>query len=136
MNIHDYQIAAHFVTCMECNKVWRTLGVTRCPRCDQRSGRTFQLDDDNTRQLAYIIRTAQCERTLLHLIDTACEWYDYRNPWHIQHCWMNIREYLRDEPSTLHLESAMNLLEVQFHANIFHVDENGELVPDQVPIIG
>lgn len=134
--INSTRIAAHFVTCMECNKVWRTINATRCPHCARAYGLTFKLDDMRAAQLMDAMRDFGNEeeykddeelmRFALAMEDN-CSWYNEEDPWYSQTCWMHLREYLRDNPPTPHIERAMEIFEAQFRERVVLVDENGNV---------
>ena len=158
MEITSTRIAAHFVTCMECDKVWRTTNATRCPHCAQAYGLPFQLDPLSQSQLMDAMRDfgneeeykdhdgddimrlalamedplsfrqrilARFQRAMDH-----CQWFNDEDPWYTQTCWMVLREYLRDNPPTPHIERAMEILKDQFQERVVLVDERGN-VPNE-----
>jgi len=140
MDIHDTNIAAHFVTCMICNKVWRTPGVMRCPRCARAYGLPFLLDLLRNDQLMDAMREFENENKeneddILRMaiaMEDNCSWYDEEDPWYSQTCWMCLREYLRENPPTPHIQRAMEIFEIQFRASIQNVDEDGFLIPHEI----
>ena len=141
--ITSTNIAAHFVTCMECNKVWRTTNATRCPHCAQAYGLPFQLDPLRASALMDAMRDFGNEeeykddeelmRFALAMEDN-CPWYSEEDPWYSQTCWMHLREYLRDNPPTPHIERAMEIFEAQFQEKVVLVDERGNM-PNQAPFL-
>lgn len=138
MEITSTNIAAHFVTCMGCNKVYRTTNATRCSHCTQAYGLPFQLDPLRASQLMDAMRDfadeneykddAELMRFALCLEDN-CSWYREEDPWYSQTCWMHLREYLRDNPPTPHIERAMEIFDAQFRETVIHVDEHGNVMP-------
>ena len=138
MEITSTRIAAHFVTCMECDKVWRTTNATRCPHCAQAYGLPFQLDPLSQSQLMDAMRDFGNEEEykdhdgddimrLALAMEDNCQWFNYEDPWYTQTCWMVLREYLRDNPPTPHIERAMEILEAQFQERVVLVDERGNI---------
>jgi hypothetical protein len=63
-----------------------------------------------------------------------CPWYSEEDPWYSQTCWMHLREYLRDNPPTPHIERAMEIFEAQFQEKVVLVDERGNM-PNQAPFL-
>ncbi len=139
--INSTRIAAHFVTCMECDKVWRTTNATRCPHCAQAYGLPFQLDPLSQSQLMDAMRDFGNEeeykdedelmRFALAMEDN-CSWYREEDPWYTQTCWMVLREYHFDNP-TPHIQRAMEILEAQFRLRVVLVNERGN-IPNEGPL--
>jgi hypothetical protein len=141
--INSTRIAAHFVTCMVCDMRWRTINATRCTRCAQAYGITFQLDPLRASALMDAMRDFGNEeeykddeelmRFALAMEDN-CPWYSEEDPWYSQTCWMHLREYLRDNPPTPHIERAMEIFEAQFQEKVVLVDERGNM-PNQAQFL-
>lgn len=141
--INSTRIAAHFVTCANCGMIWRTINATRCPRCAQCYGLTFQLDPLRASALMDAMRDFGNEeeykddeelmRFALAMEDN-CPWYSEEDPWYSQTCWMHLREYLRDNPPTPHIERAMEIFKAQFQEKVVLVDERGNM-PNQAPFL-
>jgi hypothetical protein len=134
--ITSMNIAAHFVTCMECNKVWRTTNATRCPHCAQAYGLPFQLDPLRASELMDATsdfgdeEEYKDEGELMRFalaMEDHCSWYNEEDPWYSQTCWMHLREYLRDNPPTPHIQKAMEIFEAQFQERVGLVDETGNI---------
>jgi hypothetical protein len=140
--INSTRIAAHFVTCTACDKVWRTINATRCPHCAQAYGLPFQLDPLRASQLMDAMRDFGNEEEYKHeddimrlalAMEDHCQWFNYEDPWYTQTCWMHLREYLRDNPPTPHIERAMEILKDQFQLRVVLVDERGN-IPYEGPL--
>jgi hypothetical protein len=123
---------------MECDKVWRTTNATRCPQCAQAYGLPFQLDPLSQSQLMDAMRDFGNEEEykdhdgddimrLALAMEDNCQWFNYEDPWYTQTCWMVLREYLRDNPPTPHIERAMEILKDQFQERVVLVDERGNI---------
>ena len=153
--ITSTNIAANFVTCTVCEKVWRTIYNARCPRCDQEYGTPFQLnplaqadlmdamadfgneeeykDEDDIMRLALVMEDPLSDRQRIlarfHRAMDHCQWFNYEDPWYSQACWMVLREYADPTP---YIQRAMEILEAQFQERVVLVDERGDIMPPLV----
>lgn len=140
MEITSTNIAAHFVTCTECNMVWRSIHSMICPLCAQIHGTPFRLTLQAQSQLMAAMMEFEGEEKededdILRLaiaMERHCLWYNYEDPWFSQACWMYLREYLWNNPPSTHIERAMEIFDALFRNTVIHVDENGNM-PDNIP---
>ncbi len=140
MEITDTNINAHIVSCVKCDKVWRSVKATRCPRCTQAFGvphlisqlehaQFLEAMDEFTKKFN---KDEDDETVCLILaMEKHCPWYSSGNPWHSQACWMRLREYLLDNPRTYEIERAMSVFHEIFVEQVVLVDEMGCTVGTQ-----
>ena len=125
--------------------MWRTTNATRCPQCAQAYGLPFHLDPLSQSQLMDAMSDFGNEEEykdhdgddimrLALAMEDNCQWFNYEDPWYTQTCWMVLREYLRDNPPTPHIERAMEILKDQFQLRVVLVNERGN-IPYEGPLL-
>ena len=141
MEITSTNIAAHFMTCTQCNMIWRSTHSMICPLCAQIHGTPFRLTLQAQSQLMDAMMEFEGEEKededdILRLaiaMERHCSWYNYEDPWFSQTCWMHLREYLWNNPPSTHIERAMEIFDAQFRNMVIHVDENGNMPGNILP---
>jgi hypothetical protein len=129
--ITSTNIAARFVICMKCDKVWRTTDETCCLCCVDSNCISFQLDPLRATYLMDAMKEFENEENededdvmrLAIAMEDHCSWYNEGDPWCSQTCWM----YLRNCPPVLHIKRAMEIFEASFQERVVLVDENGNI---------
>ena len=138
MEITSTNIAAHFMTCTQCNMIWRSTHSMICPLCAQIHGTPFRLTPQAYMQLMDAMMEFEGEEKededdILRLalaMERHCFWYNYEDPWFSQACWIYLRDHLGGHPN-IHILRAMEIFDNQFRNMVIHVDENGNM-PDNI----
>ena len=136
MEITSTNIAAHFVTCMKCDKVWRTEKSMLCPHCEGAYGKPFLLDPLSVSQLMDAMRDfldedeytgEEQDMRLALAMEDNCAWYNDEDPWYIQACWRIIQAKRFEGAFATDIGPAVDLFEARFRERVVLVNEDGNI---------